>query len=102
MNRQRHHYSPEFKLHAVLERFQRDRPCRDVCRQVGVSPSMLHCWRQIFYQRASAIFLPPPDSRSPAQTPGYAPGKSAEELKHIIADLMVQQERLKRTLGPLR
>jgi transposase-like protein len=102
MNSNKKHYTPEFKLHAVLESFQRDRTCRDVCRHAGISPSMLRGFRQTFLERAPTIFQPPPDLRSPAQPPGYAPGESHEELKRIIADLLVQQDRLKRTGEPLR
>ena len=57
MDRKPKQYTPKFKLHAVLESFQRDQTHRDVCRQVGISPSMLRRWRQIFRKQAPTIFL---------------------------------------------
>ena len=65
MDRKPKQYTPEFKVHTVLESFQRDQSYRDICRRVGISPSTLYRWRQIFREQAPATFLPHAE-RAPA------------------------------------
>lgn len=95
-NQPKKHYTPEFKLKAVLESTQRDTTQEDVCRKFGIVSSMLHRWRKEFQEKAPAIFLDKRDPKHKAASLGFEPGESPEELKKIIGELTVQNEILKK------
>ena len=98
-----HHktYTPEFKLKVVLESFQRDTTLEAVCQRFGVSPSMVHRWRQAFHANAANALLDKRNPKQKAVTQGYPPGESPDDLKRIIGDLTVQNEILKKAQGLL-
>ena len=97
----RQQYSAEFKLKGVLERLQRDTTQEEVCRKFGISSSMLHRWRHAFQEQAAAIFLDQRDPQRKAQSQGYAPGESPDDLKKLIGELTVQKELLNKAQGLL-
>jgi transposase-like protein len=99
MNQSRKTYTPEFKLKVVLESLQRDTTQESVCRQFGISSSMLHRWRKEFQQNADCIFSDKRDTKQKTQSQGYSPGESPDELKKLIGELTVQNEILKKALG---
>ena len=91
MDNKRKNYTPEFKLKVVLESMQRETTQEEVCQKFGISSSMLHRWRN--------------DKRDPkqkAQSQGYEPGESPDDLKQIIGELTVRNEILKKASGRLR
>jgi transposase len=59
MDSKRKSYTPECKLKVVLESMQRDVTQEDVCKQFGVSSSVLHRWGKEFQANAESRF---PDS----------------------------------------
>lgn len=89
-------YTPEFKLKAVLESFQRDTTQEEVCRRFAISSSMLHRWRREFQEHAATVFWEKRDPKKKAQAAGYEPGESPDDLKKIIGELTVQNEILKK------
>ena len=101
MENHRKQYPPEFKLKVVLESLQRDTTLEAVRRKFGVSNSMIHRWRQEFHAGAAEVFVDKRNPRQKAQAQGYAPGESPDELKHLIGELTVQNEILKKVQGLL-
>jgi putative transposase len=101
MANQRKTYPPEFKLKVVLESLQRDTTLEAVCQRFGVSPSMVHRWRQDFQANAATALLDKRNPKQKAKAQGYPPGESPDELKRIIGELTVQNEILKKAQGLL-
>jgi transposase len=97
MDSQRKSYTPEFKLKVVLESMQRDTTQEAVCKDYGISSSMLHRWKKEFQQNAANVFYEKRDPKQKAQSQGYAPGESPDDLKKIIGELTVQNEILKKS-----
>jgi transposase-like protein len=84
------YFSPEIKLKAVMESFQRDTTIEEVRRRFGVSKSAINNWRKQFKEFGPRIFNFGKKRRTrPAE-------ESPEELKKIIGDLTVQLEVLKK------
>jgi transposase-like protein len=102
MDNQRKSYTAEFKLKVVLESMQRDTTQEAVCKEYGISSSMLHRWKKEFQQNATNVFYEKRDPKQKAQSQGYAPGESPDDLKKIIGELTVQNEILKKASGLLR
>ncbi len=101
MDIKRKSYTPEFKLKVVLESMQRDTTQEEVCKKFGIVSSVLHRWKKEFQQNAPDVFYDKRDSQQKAQSQGYAPGESPDDLKKIIGDLTVQNEILKKASGLL-
>ncbi len=102
MDSKRKSYTPEYKLKVVLESMQRDTTQEDVCKKFGVSSSMLHRWKKEFQTNAESVFQEKRDPTQKAQSQGYEPGQSPDDLKKIIGELTVQNEILKKASGLLR
>ena len=102
MDTPRKSYTSEFKLKVVLESMQRDTTQEAVCKAYGISSSMLHRWKKEFQHHAADIFYEKRDPKQKAQSEGYAPGESPDDLKKIIGELTVQNEILKKASGLLR
>ena len=102
MDSKRKSYTAEYKLKVVLESMQRDTTQEDACKKFGVSSSMLHRWRNEFQTHAASIFPDKRDPKQKAQSQGYEPGQSPDDLKKIIGELTVQNEILKKVSGLLR
>lgn len=97
----RRSFTAQQKLQVVLESLQRDTTIEAVCRKYGISRSVVNRWRDEFFKKATELFA---DKRSPsarAQSQGYEPGQSPEELKHIIGEYATQLEILKKAGGLL-
>jgi transposase-like protein len=99
MSDQKKSYTAECKLKVVLESLQRDTTQEAVCKQYGISSSMLHRWRKEFQMKAADIFIDKRDPKQKAISQGYAPGESPDDLKTIIGNLTVQNEILKKCRG---
>lgn len=89
-------FTPEFKLKVVLESMQRDTTIEQVCRKYSVSYAAVNRWRKDFKANAAEVFVDKRNPRTKAQSQGYAPGQSPDELKRVIGDLTVQVEVLKK------
>jgi transposase len=101
MDNQRKSYTAEFKLKVVLESMQRDTTQEAVCKEYGISSSMLHRWKKDFQENAASVFYDQRDPKQKAKVQGYAPGESPDDLKKIIGNLTVQNEILKKASGLL-
>jgi transposase-like protein len=101
MLNKRKQYTPEFKLKVVLESFQRDTTLEEVCKQFGISNSMIHRWRKEFQAKTAGIFVDKRNPKQKARIQGYEPGESPDDLKKLIDELTVQNEILKKVLGLL-
>src|SRR6266567_2057189 len=101
MDTKRKSYTAEFKLKVVLESMQRDTTQEEVCKKFGISSSMLHRWKKEFGDKAASVFYDKRDPKQKAQSQGYAPGESPDDLKKIIGELTVQNEILKKASGLL-
>jgi transposase len=101
MTQKRKNYTAEFKLKVVLESMQRDTTQEEVCKQFGISSSMIHRWKKDFQEHATEAFHEKRDPKQKAQAQGYAPGESPDDLKKIIGELTVQNEILKKASGLL-
>src|SRR6266446_7703403 len=97
----RKQYTAEFKLKVVLESLQRETTIEEVRKKFGVSTSMIHRWRQEFQAKAADLFVDKRNPKQKAQSQGYAPGESPDDLKKIIGELTVQKEILKKAQGLL-
>lgn len=84
------YFSPEIKLKAVVESFQRDTTIEEVRRRFGVSKAAIHSWRKQFKEFGPRIFTLGKQRRTPTAE------ESPEELKKIIGDITVQLEILKK------
>ncbi len=102
MDTKRKSYTPEFKLKVVLESMQRDTTQEEVCKKFGIGSSMIHRWKKEFQANAASIFHDKRDPKQKAQSQGYEPGESPDDLKQIIGGLTVQNEILKKASGLLR
>ncbi len=102
MDKIRKSYTPEFKLKVVLESMQRDTTQEEVCQKFGIGSSMIHRWKKEFQANAASIFHDKRDPKQKAQSQGYEPGESPDDLKQIIGELTVQNEILKKASGLLR
>ena len=101
MDNPRKSYTAEFKLKVVMESMQRDTTQEAACKEYGISSSMLHRWKKEFQQNATNVFYEKRDPKQKAQSQGYAPGESPDDLKRIIGELTVQNEILKKASGLL-
>lgn len=97
----RKQYTPEFKAKVVLESLQRDTTIEEVRQKYGVSHSMIHRWRQEFTQNLPLLFGDKRNPKQKAQSQGYPPGESPDDLKKVIGNLTVQNEILKKVQGLL-
>jgi len=102
MDKIRKSYTPEFKLKVVLESMQRDTTQEEVCQKFGLSSSLLHRWRKEFQTNAASVFHDKRDPKQKAQSQGYEPGESPDDLKKISGEVTVQNEILKKASGLLR
>ena len=99
--KKRNQYTAEFKAKVVLESLQRDTTIEEVRKKFGVSNSMIHRWREEFKKNLPQLFEDKHNPKAKAQSQGYAPGQSPDDLKKIIGELTVQNEILKKVQGLL-
>src|SRR5258708_33270354 len=92
---------PEYKNKLVLDMKERDISQEAVCKEYGISSSMLHRWKKDFQENATSVFHDQRDPKQKAKAQGYAPGESPDDLKKIIGNLTVQNEILKKASGLL-
>jgi transposase-like protein len=96
---QRKSSPPECTVKGVLESLQRDTPHEAVCKDYGLTSSMLHRWKNECQTTSADSFA---DTRDPTQTAmshGEAPGESPDALKNISGHLTVQNDRVKKCRG---
>jgi transposase len=80
---------------------QRDTTLEEVRKKFGVSNSMIYRWRDEFQAKAVDVFVDKRNPKHKAQSQGYAPGESPDDLKKLIGELTVQNDILKKVQGLL-
>jgi transposase-like protein len=92
MAKKRRTFSAEFKLDTVLEGVRGEKTIAQICREREITDSLYYKWRDLFYDRAVAIFS---DGRQVEQRNNDLEGQIAE-LERIIGRLTVENEILKK------
>jgi transposase-like protein len=85
-------FSAEFKLDTVIEGLRGEKSIAQICREREITDSLYYKWRDVFYDRAVAIFN---DSRQADQRNNDLEEQIAE-LERIIGRLTVENEILKK------
>jgi transposase-like protein len=92
MAKKRRTFSAEFKLDTVLEGVRGEKTIAQICREREITDSLYYKWRDLFYDRAVAIFN---DGRQAEQRNNDLEGQIAD-LERIIGRLTVENEILKK------
>ena len=95
----RRKYTPEEKIRIVLEGFGREATVSDLCRREGINPANYYSWTKEFMEAGK--------ERLARNTVRDATRQEIEELKRengdlkqIVAELMLDTHRLKKTAIP--
>ncbi len=95
----RRKYTPEEKIRIVLEGFRREATVSDLCRREGINPANYYSWTKEFMEAGK--------ERLARNTVRDATRQEIEELKRengdlkqIVAELMLDTHRLKKTAIP--
>ena len=95
----RRRYAPEEKIRIVLEGFRREVTVNDLCRREGIKPANYYSWTKEFMEAGK--------ERLARNTVRDAPRHEIEqlkrengELKEIVAELLLETRRLKKTALP--
>jgi len=95
----RRKYSPEEKIRIVLEGFRREATVNDLCRREGINPANYYSWTKEFMEAGK--------ERLTRNTVRDATRHEIEQLKcengdlkEIVADLVIETHRLKKTALP--
>ena len=95
----RRRYTPEEKIRIVLEGFRREATAPDPCRKEGINPANYYSWTREFMEAGK--------ERLTRNTVGDATRQEIEQLKRengdlkeIVADLVIETHRLKKTAIP--
>ncbi len=95
----RRKYTPEEKIRIVLEGFRREVTVNDLCRREGIKPHSYYSWTKEFMEAGK--------ERLTRNTVQDATRHEIEQLKRengdlkeIVADLLLETHRLKKTAIP--
>ena len=95
----RRKYTPEEKIRIVLEGFRREATVSDLCRREGINPANYYSWTKEFMDAGK--------ERLARNTVRDATRQEIEELrrengdlKQIVAELVLETHRLKKTAIP--
>ena len=95
----RRRYTPEEKIRIVLEGFRREATVNDLCRREGINPANYYSWTKEFMEAGK--------ERLARNTVRDATRQEIEELKRengdlkqIVAELLLENHRLKKTAIP--
>jgi transposase len=95
----RRKYTPDEKIHIVLEGFRREVALSDLCCREGIRPGTFYAWTKEFTEAGK--------ERLTRDTIGDATRQEIEslkrenrDLKQLVADLSLEVHRLKKTAIP--
>ena len=98
----RRKYSPEEKIRIVLEGFRREATVSDLCRREGINPANYYSWTKEFME-AGKERLTRNTVRDATRHEIEQLKRENGDLKEIVADLVIETHRLKKTaIPPLR
>ena len=95
----RRKYSPEEKIRIVLEGFLREATVSDLCRREGINPANYYSWTREFME-AGKERLTRNTLRDATRQEIEQFKRENGDLKEIVADLVIETHRLKKTVIP--
>ena len=95
----RRKYTPEEKIRIVLEGFRREATVSDLCRREGINPANYYSWTKEFME-AGKERLARNTVRDATRQEIEELKRENEDLKQIVAELMLNTHRLKKTAIP--
>jgi transposase len=95
----RRKYSPEEKIRIVLEGFRREATVSDLCRREGINPANYYSWTKEFME-AGKERLTRNTVRDATRQEIEQLKRENGDLKEIVADLLLETHRLKKTTIP--
>ncbi len=95
----RRRYMPEEKIRIVLEGFRREATVNDLCRREGINPANYYSWTKEFME-AGKERLARNTVRDATRHEIEQLKRENGDLKEIVADLLLETHRLKKTAIP--
>ena len=95
----RRRYTPEEKIRIVLEGFRREVCVNDLCRREGIKPSAYYAWTKEFME-AGKERLSHDAARDATRLEVEILKRDSAELKQLVAELSLENYRLKETSMP--
>ncbi len=95
----RRKYTPEEKIRIVLEGFRRETTVNDLCRREGINPANYYSWTKEFME-AGKERLKRNTVRDATRHEIEQLKRENGNLKEIVADLVIETHRLKKTAIP--
>ena len=95
----RRKYTPEEKIRIVLEGFRREATVNDLCRREGISPANYYSWTKEFME-AGKERLARNTVRDATRHEIEQLKRENGDLKEIVANLLLETHRLKKTAIP--
>ena len=95
----RRRYAPEEKIRIVLEGFRREVTVNDLCRREGIKPANYYSWTKEFME-AGKERLSRNTIRDATRHEIEQLKRENGELKEIVAELLLETRRLKKTALP--
>ena len=95
----RRKYTPEEKIRIVLEGFRREATVSDLCRREGINPANYYSWTKEFME-AGKERLTRNTVRDATRVEIEQLKRENGDLKEIVADLVIETHRLKKTAIP--
>ncbi len=95
----RRRYTPEEKIRIVLEGFRREATVSDLCRREGINPANYYSWTKEFME-AGKERLTRNTIRDATRHEIEQLKRENGDLKEIVADLLLETHRLKKTAIP--
>ncbi len=95
----RRKYTPEEKIRIVLEGFRRETTVNDLCRREGINPANYYSWTKEFME-AGKERLTRNTVRDATRQEIEQLKRENGDLKEIVADLLLETHRLKKTAIP--
>ncbi len=95
----RRKYTPEEKIRIVLEGFRREATVNDLCRREGINPANYYSWTKEFME-AGKERLARNTVRDATRHEIEQLKRENGDLKEIVADLLLETHRLKKTAIP--
>ena len=95
----RRKYTPEEKIRIVLEGFRREATVNDLCRREGINPANYYSWTREFME-AGKERLTRNTVRDATRHEIEQLKRENGDLKEIVADLVIETHRLKKTAIP--
>ncbi len=95
----RRRFTPEEKIRIVLEGFRRESTVNDLCRREGINPANYYSWTKEFME-AGKERLARNTVRDATRAEIDQLKRENGDLKEIVADLVLETHRLKKTAIP--